>query len=358
MKEYLRLKNFWKNKKVFITGHTGFKGSWLCIFLNLMGSRVYGYSNNEKHSNYLFRKANLKKIIQKSINGDIRDYKKLKKNIHQIKPDVLIHFAAQSLVRKSYAEPVNTYDVNVMGTVNILDILNEVKTIKSSLIITTDKVYYNDNKKKLFKETDVLGGNDPYGNSKSCADIISNFYIQNIYKSRKSVAIVRSGNIIGGGDYAEDRIIPDYIRALKKNQSLKIRIPKAIRPWQHVVEPLYGYLLLSEQLYKDKSGNCSGAWNFGPNKGNNDTVIKMIKKFNSCFKNRVKLLIFKKSNKFYESKILMLDSSKAQKKLSWKSIISLNNAVKLTADWYLNVLNKKKPLDVSRQQILNYLKNI
>jgi len=357
MSEFTRLIRFWKNKKVFITGHTGFKGSWLCIFLNLLGARVYGYSNNDRSSNYLFRKANLKKIIQKSINGDIRDYKKLKKTINQIQPNILIHFAAQSLVRKSYVQPVNTYDVNVMGTVNILDILNGVKTIKSSLIITTDKVYYNENKKKLFKEIDTLGGNDPYSNSKACADIVSNFYIQNIYKDKKSVAIVRSGNIIGGGDFAKDRIIPDFIRALNKNQKLKIRIPKAIRPWQHVVEPLYGYLLLSEKLYKDKKRKYNGAWNFGPNKENNETVIKIITKFNSFFNNKIKLLTLKKSNKLYESKVLMLNSSKAHKYLSWKSIISLDKALKLTANWYLSVL-KKKPLDVTREQIIIYLKNI
>jgi CDP-glucose 4,6-dehydratase len=245
-----------------------------------------------------------------------------------------------------------------MGTVNILNILNEIKTIKSSLIITTDKVYHNDNKKKLFKESDKLGGNDPYGNSKSCADIIANFYISNFYKKKKFVAIVRSGNIIGGGDYAQDRIIPDYIRALKKNRSLKVRIPEAIRPWQHVIEPLYGYLLLVEKLYKSRNANLSSAWNFGPSKKNNETVIKMIRRLNYNFKNKVKIIINKKPNQLYESKILMLNSEKAKKQLSWNSLISLSNAIKLTYEWYDRAINSNDYLNITRNQIVNYLKKI
>jgi CDP-glucose 4,6-dehydratase len=358
MSKIKKLSNFWKNKKVFITGHTGFKGTWLCIFLDILGAKVYGYSNHEKISSFFYKKANIKKVIQKSINGDIRDYKKLKASINKIKPQVLIHFAAQSLVRKSYMDPVTTYDVNIMGTVNILNIVNEIKTIKSSLIITTDKVYHNDNKKKLFKENDKLGGNDPYGNSKSCADFIANFYISNFYKNKKSVAIVRSGNIIGGGDYAQDRIIPDFIRALKKNRSLKIRIPRAIRPWQHVMEPLYGYLLLAEKLYKSRNTNLSGAWNFGPNKKNNETVIKMIRRLNCNFNNKVRIIINKKPNQLYESKILMLNSEKAKKQLSWNSLISLSNAIKLTYEWYERAINSKDYLNITRNQIVNYLKKI
>jgi CDP-glucose 4,6-dehydratase len=358
MDKIKKLSNFWKNKKVFITGHTGFKGTWLCIFLNIFGAKIYGYSNHDRKSNFFFKKGNIKKIINESINGDIRDYKKLKASINKIKPQILIHFAAQSLVRKSYIDPVDTYDVNIMGTVNILNIINEFKSIKSSLVITTDKVYQNTNKKKLFKETDKLGGNDPYGNSKSCADIIANYYIRNFYKKTNSVAIVRSGNIIGGGDYAEDRIIPDYIRALKKKQSLKIRFPEAIRPWQHVMEPLYGYLLLAKKLYKNKSVNLNSAWNFGPNKQNNETVIKLIKRLNYYFKNKVKIKIRKKYNRLYETKILMLNSAKAKKELSWKSIISLSNAIKLTYEWYDHVINKKDFLNITRNQIINYLKKV
>jgi len=358
MNKIEKLSRFWKKKRVFITGHTGFKGTWLCIFLNILGAKVYGYSNDDSTSNFFFTKGNIKNIIHDSITGDIRDYKKLKTTINKTKPQILIHFAAQSLVRKSYIEPVNTYDVNIMGTVNILNIINNVKTIKSSLIITTDKVYQNDNQKKLFKESDKLGGNDPYGNSKSCADLIANFYIRNFYKRKTSVAIVRSGNIIGGGDYAVDRIIPDYIRALKKNQSLKIRIPEAIRPWQHVIEPLYGYLLLAEKLYKSRNFKLNGPWNFGPNKENNETVIKMIKRLNYHFKNKVGIIINKKSNHLYESKILMLNSAKAKKELSWKSIISLSNAIKLTYEWYDQVVKQKDFLNITRNQIINYLKQI
>jgi CDP-glucose 4,6-dehydratase len=218
------LKKFWQGKKVFITGHTGFKGTWLSIFLKLLGAKVIGYSLKPSQKINFFDLANVKNFIDKSIIGDIRDYKKLKKSICETSPDIIVHMAAQSLVRTSYEDPKYTYEVNTLGTINILDILNSLNFIKVGLIITTDKVYLNYNKKLFFKETDRLGGFDAYSNSKACAELAVNSYINSFFKGKKIfVATARAGNVIGGGDFSKDRIIPDYIRSFK-NKKIFLKI--------------------------------------------------------------------------------------------------------------------------------------
>ena len=239
------LRKFWKDKKVFLTGHTGFKGSWFSIFLNLLGAKVTGYSLKPSTKLNLFDLAKLNKELETSIIGDIRDYNKLKKSILKASPDFIVHMAAQSLVKESYVSPRYTYEVNTLGTINILNILNELNFIKFALIITTDKVYLNNNKKNYFKENDLLGGNDPYSNSKSCAELAVSSYDNSFFKEKKIfVATARAGNVIGGGDFSKDRILPDYFRSFLKNKKLILRSPNSIRPWQHVTEPLHGYLLL------------------------------------------------------------------------------------------------------------------
>jgi CDP-glucose 4,6-dehydratase len=358
MKKFKKLKKFWKGKKIFLTGHTGFKGSWLIIFLHLLGAKVFGYSIRDSH---LYKICNLKKIIKGSTYGDIRDYKKLKNSIINFNPDFIIHFAAQSLVKKSYLDPKNTYDVNIMGTVNILNILNEIKKVKATLIATTDKVYNNNNSIKYFKERDELFGNDPYSNSKACADSITNLYNFSFLKKKKlSVATARAGNVIGGGDNAIDRIVPDYIRCLKKKKNLVLRYPKSVRPWQHVIEPLYGYLLLLEKMFKKNSLPNDISWNFGPKKSNNKSVFKIIYILNNFFNNKVIVTLKKNKRKkeLYESKVLMLDSTKANKFLSWRGILSLKQTLKLIYSWTKEVLNKSNPLDACRKQILDYLNKI
>jgi len=354
--KFKKLKKFWKGKKIFLTGHTGFKGSWLIIFLNLLGANVFGYSIK---GSYLYRICNLKKIISGSERGDIRDYKKLKNSIIKFNPDFIIHFAAQPLVKKSYLDPKNTYDVNIMGTVNILNILNEIEKVKAALIVTTDKVYDNNNSIKYFKEANKLGGNDPYSNSKSCADSITNLYNFSFLRKKKIfVATARAGNIVGGGDNAADRIIPDYLRCLEKNKTLFLRYPKSIRPWQHVIEPLYGYLLLLEKLFKKKSLPLEISWNFGPKKSNNKSVFAIISILNNFFKNKVKVILNKNKKELYESKILMLDSTKADNFLSWRGMLSLKQTIKLIYSWTKEVSVKSNPLDVCKKQILDYLNKI
>jgi len=348
------LKKFWKNKKVFLTGHTGFKGTWFSIFLKLLGAKVAGYSLKSNQQPNFFDLVNLKSFIDKSTIGDIRDYQKLKKNIQEFSPDIVVHMAAQSLVRFSYEHPKYTYDVNTLGTVNILNILNELNFIKAGLIITTDKVYLNENKKSFFNEYARLGGLDPYSSSKACAELAVNSYINSFLKKKKIfVASVRAGNVIGGGDFSKDRIIPDYFRSFK-DKKIFLRSPNSIRPWQHVLDPLYGYLLLLMKLYQKKEYK-DYSWNFGPKKINNKSVLNVVNELNTHFNNSIKII--KKpilSKKYYESSVLMLDSTKARKTLHWEPKYNLKESLILVADWYKSFLQKKDLLVISKNQINSY----
>lgn len=349
------LQKFWKNKKVFLTGHTGFKGSWFCIFLNLLGAKVTGYSLRPQQKLSLFDLAKVNDLIDESVIGDIRDYTKLKKKISKFLPDFVVHMAAQSLVRDSYADPKYTYDVNTLGTVNILNILKDLNFIKSALIITTDKVYFNNNKKNYYKENDRLGGFDPYSNSKSCAELAVNSYNHSFFfKKNIFVATARAGNVIGGGDFSKDRILPDYFRSLSANKKLILRSPNSIRPWQHVIDPLYGYLLLLMKLYK-KEKFIGNSWNFGPNKSNNKSVSDIISAINKEFNNSVRVINKNSnSNKYHESKILMLNSEKSKKYLNWEPKYDLAESIKLMSLWHKEFLANKNILEISQKQIINY----
>jgi CDP-glucose 4,6-dehydratase len=355
--KFLILKKFWKNKKVFLTGHTGFKGAWFCIFLNLLGAKVRGYSLKPDKKYNLFNLAKINKLINSSIVGDIRNYDKLKKSIIEFSPDFIVHMAAQSLVGKSYSNPKYTYEVNTLGTINVLNVLNELNIIKSALIITTDKVYFNNNKKSYYKENNSLGGFDPYSNSKSCAELAVSSYAHSFFKKKNIfVATARAGNVIGGGDFSKDRILPDYFRSLSKNKRLTLRASNSIRPWQHVIDPLHGYLLLLMKLYK-KQKFVNNSWNFGPNKSNNQSVNQIINLINKEFNYSVKVI--KKnlnSKKYYESKVLMLNSAKAKKFLGWKAKYKLKESIKLISIWHKEFLRKKNILKISQKQITDYFK--
>ena len=353
--EFNKLRKFWKNKKVFLTGHTGFKGAWFTIFLNLLGAKVIGYSlKPEKNSFYNYAKIN--KFCEKIFYGDICNYKNLKKKILSTSPDILVHMAAQPLVRYSYDNPRYTYEVNTMGTINILSILNEINFVKTALFITTDKVYYNNNKKKFYVENDILGGKDPYSNSKALAELSIKSYYDSFLKEKKIyLAAARAGNVIGGGDFSEDRIVPDYFRSFKKKK-LYLRQPNSIRPWQHIIEPLYGYLILLEKLYKKKNYKQK-SWNFGPKKSNNKSVIKVINLLNKNFNNKIKIIKKLNKNKNYrESQVLMLNSTKAKKELKWKPKYNLSYSLKLVADWHRAHQSNSNLVEISQNQILNYFK--
>ena len=349
------LSKFWKGKKVFLTGHTGFKGSWFSIFLNLLGAKVVGYSLKPNVNPNLYDLAKLDKEIHKTIFGDIRDYSKLKNSIKKFSPDFIVHMAAQPLVRESYANPKYTYEVNTLGTVNILNILNEIKFIKSALIITTDKVYLNNNKKNYYKENNILGGFDPYSNSKSCAELVVNSYNRSFFEEKNIfVATARAGNVIGGGDFSKDRILPDYFRSLSKKKRLILRSPNSIRPWQHVIDPVYGYLLLLMKLCK-KEAITSNAFNFGPEKSNNKSVNDVINLINKDFNNSVRVIKKVNSpNNYHESKILMLNSDKSKKILNWQTKYNLEQSIKLTSFWFKEFFAKKNILKVTQNQIIKY----
>jgi CDP-glucose 4,6-dehydratase len=326
--------------------------------LNLLGAKVAGYSLKPNVNPNLYDLAKLDKEIYKSTFGDIRDYSKLKNSIKRFSPDFVVHMAAQPLVRESYINAKYTYEVNTLGTVNILNILNEIKFIKSALIITTDKVYLNNNKKNYYKESDILEGFDPYSNSKSCAELVVNSYNRSFFEKKNIfVATARAGNVIGGGDFSKDRILPDYFHSLSKKKRLILRSPNSIRPWQHVIDPLYGYLLLLMKLYKEGGGGAitSNGFNFGPKKSNNKSVNDVINLINRDFNNSVRVIKkVNSSNSYHESKILMLNSDKSKKILNWQTKYNLEQSIKLTSFWFKEFFAKKNILKVMQNQIIKY----
>ena len=264
--------NFWKNKKVLVTGHTGFKGSWLCLWLNKMGANVSGLSLNDPVSSpNMFSVLNIEKSV-KDERGDISDYETCIRTVTKHEPEIVFHLAAQPLVKLSYLDPLKTYNTNILGTANILEAIRHCESVKTIVVITTDKCYENIEKEYAYVETDSLGGFDPYSSSKACAEHIASAYYRSFFR-KKGVGLgtVRVGNVIGGGDWAMDRLIPDMIKSWSKNEKLFIRYPLATRPWQHVLEPLSGYLMLAEALWEEQE-RFSGPWNFGPAKNCVKTV--------------------------------------------------------------------------------------
>ena len=350
----MELKKFYKNKKVFITGHTGFKGGWLTSCLLNFGAKVTGFSKkDEKISSY-------KKICyhQKvnNIYSDILIYKLLKKKITKFKPDIIIHLAAQSLVSESYKDPYKTIETNVMGTLNIINISRSVKSLKSLVIITSDKCYLNKEFKKGYKEGDTLGGDDPYSASKASAELIFNAYAKSFlnYQRKYGFASARAGNVIGGGDWSKDRIIPDSIKSIINKKKLIIRNPNSTRPWQHVLEPVSGYLLLAKKLYEDKK-KFSGSWNFGPS--TRETMkVKNVVKLMFNYLNINKNFLTKKGN-FKEANLLKLNSNKAILFLRWKNRWNMKKSIQETAKWYKDYLTNKDVKKTSITQIKEYFNN-
>tara|TARA_B100000700_G_scaffold172993_1_gene191144 strand:+ start:106 stop:1170 length:1065 start_codon:yes stop_codon:yes gene_type:complete len=334
-------KNFWRGKKVFVTGHTGFKGSWLCIFLKHLGAEVTGYSLKPKLKQNLYDRAKIKSLLKKSIISDITDYQKLYSAIKKSKANIIFHLAAQPLVRYSYLEPKETFNVNVIGTLNILECIRNLKKIKSSIIITTDKVYDN-SKNKIFKETDILGGIDPYSSSKVCAEHVFTSYKNSFFKNLnlQRLATVRAGNVIGGGDYSEDRLIPDIYRFKKNNKKIILRNPSSVRPWQHVLEPLSGYLLLAEKLYNKKLKNVEQNWNFGPNISSCKSVKFIANYFSYALKLNVVTSKTKEKSFKPETSFLRLSNYKARKILKWKPRWNLEDSLKMIIQWNENVKYK------------------
>ena len=349
--------NFWKNKKVFVTGHTGFKGSWLCVLLNILGAKVTGYSLKPITKPNLFTLATISQVIEKSIIADVRNYNKLYQSIKKSNATIVIHMAAQPLVRHSYKNPKETFDTNFQGSLNILESVRRIKKVNSTIIITTDKVYDVYKKEKIFKETDSLGGLDPYSSSKVCIEHLCFSYIKSFFSnnSKQKVATVRAGNVIGGGDYSEDRLIPDIYRFAKKNKKIVIRNPFAVRPWQHVLEPLSGYLILIEKLHDKKIISLKPNWNFGPNISSCQSV-KYVANF---FSDTLNLKITTKDNTKNifkpETSILRLSNYKSKKYINWYPKWSLDKSLKKIIQWNKEI-KYKNSLDVCKDQILEFIK--
>ena len=349
------LKANFKNKKVLITGHTGFKGSWLSLWMYLNGAKVLGISDKINTKPSHFELLNLKnKITSRLI--DITDLSKLKKTFFNFKPDYVFHLAAQSIVKASYSEPNKTWRTNLIGTVNILECLRLTKKKIIAVMVTSDKAYKNLEITRGYNENDILKGDDPYGASKSSADIAISSYYKSYFSQDNTkvlISIARAGNVIGGGDWSPDRIMPDCIRSWSKNKKVTIRNPKSTRPWQHVLDITYGYMLLALKLKKNQKLNGE-AFNFGPDK-NNFKVIDLLKKIKLFWPN-VKWKVNRRK-KFKENNLLHLNSQKSKKVLQWKKLLNFNDSIKFTIEWYKYYLNNKSKISqFSLAQISEYQK--
>lgn len=348
----IKLERFYNKKKVVVTGATGFKGAWLCSWLLKLGANVYGIGYNPNKNKNLFYKLNLQKKIKLKI-FDIRDYLKTYKYLKRIKPSIIFHLAAQPIIYDSYKKPLLTFDINFRGSLNIVESIRNIKSIKSAVIVTSDKCYESNNSSKGFKESDILGGIDPYSASKSSTEIMTRAYRESFFKKNnvRGISTARAGNVIGGGDWSSKRLIPDCIRSLLKNKTIEIRNPNYNRPWQHVLEPLKGYLILAFKQYMEPL-KYSGAWNFGT-KPNSLTNVKTIVNYIIKFWGKGKIKIEK--NNFYEQKNLQLNINKSKKFLQWQPTYNIKNSIKMTIDWYFRVLKKKEdPNKVTLDQILQY----
>jgi CDP-glucose 4,6-dehydratase len=345
-------KGFWRDRSVFVTGHTGFKGGWISLWLSNLGAKVHGYSLIPPTTPNFFSETRLERRMQSSTIGDIRDLTKLISALQTVKPSVVIHMAAQPLVRESYVSPVDTFSTNVIGTVNLLEAVRLVDTVEAIVNITSDKCYENQEWARSYRETDRLGGHDPYSSSKACAELVTATYRKSfLAEAGIQLASVRAGNVIGGGDWATDRLIPDFLRAVDARKSLSIRSPHAIRPWQHVLEPLSGYLLLAERLVTEGS-KFAEAWNFGPEETDSKPVSWILDRL--CEKVLGANWVLDRSPQPHEASVLKLDSVKAKTQLNWAPRWSLETALDKTVEWHQSWNEGQSMAEISVQQIEAY----
>ncbi len=353
--------NVYQNRKVLITGHTGFKGSWLCLMLNQLGADVYGYALEPPTQPSLFYEAKIDKLITSYI-GDIRDLAYLQEVMQKVHPEIVIHMAAQPLVRDSYKIPVETYSINVMGTVHLLEACRNTPSVKAIVNVTTDKCYENKEWHWGYRENEPMGGYDPYSNSKGCSELVTSSYrnsffnIKNYEIHRVALASARAGNVIGGGDWANDRLIPDFIRSISKGEKLRIRSPYAIRPWQHVLEPLNGYLTLAAKLFTDGALFAQG-WNFGPDDNDAKNVEWITKSICDLWGEGASFEIDSNPQP-HEANYLKLDCSKAKTELGWYPIWNIQTTLKKIVDWNKAYNAGADVREFSKSQILEYFNSI
>ena len=347
-----KVANFYKNKRVFITGHTGFKGKWLTAVLLKFKTKIIGYSLNDKNKKNYENFLDYKKV--KNIYGNVSDYNNLREKIKVAKPDIIFHLAAQPLVSDSYLKPLNTFKTNFLGSINIFEIARNLK-IKSVVVITSDKCYLNKEILRGYKENDQLGGKDPYSASKASVEIAFEAFLKSFFLKEKKIGIAtaRAGNVIGGGDWSKDRIIPDCVKTIIKDKDMIIRSPKSTRPWQHVLEPISGYLVLAKRLYKYPK-KYSGSWNFGPRHSETKKVIEVAKIIINKIYSKKKIKIIFKKGKFKEANLLKLNSNKANKYLGWSTRWSMVKGLNKTAEWYNSYVRKEDTKLVTANQIEDY----
>lgn len=344
--------SFWAGKRILITGNTGFKGSWLSALLLSFGAEVFGYAKDDGNPEILFRSAGLAGDVETE-RRDIRDIESLRSTLLRSRCEIVIHMAAQALVLDSYENPVETFGVNVLGTATVLEAVRDSATIRTCLIVTSDKCYDLTDRIWGYRENEPLGGRDPYSASKGCAEIVTASFAASFFESKQAVSILsaRAGNVIGGGDWSRNRLVPDAIRAMRAGIPLVIRSPHAIRPWQHVLEPLSGYLALIEASYGDDPP--SGAWNFGPSSESEQTVSWVLSRLSEASDGKLRWEI--DVSPVYESNILRLDSSKARVAFGWKSRLKIDSALRQTYDWYANEGIGVAPRSLMEGDIAAYL---
>jgi CDP-glucose 4,6-dehydratase len=355
-------RNFWSGRRVFVTGHTGFKGSWLCAWLERLGAQVTGFALAAPTQPSLFEEAALAQGMT-HVEGDVRDVVAVREAMTRAQPEVVFHLAAQSLVRPSYAEPVETFATNVMGTVHVLDAARHVGSVRALVNVTSDKCYENRETNRAYAEGDALGGRDPYSNSKACSELVTMAYRQSFFApgdgavASAGIASARAGNVIGGGDWALDRLVPDLLRAFERGVPAIVRSPNSVRPWQHVLEPLAGYLALAERLYAEPQ-HYAGAWNFGPRPEDMRPVHEMATALTSAYGGEASFVVQTEAGMPHEAGLLLLDASKARGALGWDSALELDEALVWIAEWHRAWRSGASAKDITLDQIARYEQRI
>lgn len=347
----------WKGLPVLVTGHTGFKGGWLSLWLTRLGAEVHGYALDPTVPADLFGAAEVSSLLASDTRADIRDLDRLKQVVRNVRPVALFHLAAQPLVLDGYAAPVETFDVNVLGTAKVLEAARSSEALKAVVVVTTDKVYQNREWLHPYRENDPLGGHDPYSASKAAAEIVTASYRDSFFggvEHPARVATARAGNVIGGGDSAPNRLIPDCFRAFETNEPIQLRYPQAVRPWQHVLEPVSGYLMLAEQLLGDEGQTFARAWNFGPDADSDSTVGDVARLTCRLMGDEDRLRLPSEPATLHEAGLLRLDSTLARTRLSWRPVWGLDQAVGRTVDWRRALLEGADMRAFSAAQIDDY----
>jgi CDP-glucose 4,6-dehydratase len=344
--------NIYKGKRVLITGHTGFKGGWLSTWLHLLGADIYGYALDPLHEQGIYSMSGISSKINDH-RGDIKDKSKLSDYVNYIKPDFIFHLAAQPLLLESYKNPVETFEINTLGTVNVLEAIRQCPTVKAGVFITTDKCYENKEWVWGYRENEPMGGHDPYSASKGAAELVISSYRESFFreKGKTAIASARAGNVIGGGDWADFRLVPDIFRAIESGKTIELRNPNATRPWQHVLEPLSGYLLLGAKLFEHPQ-RFAEAWNFGPFVHEIHSVADVVKEIIK-YTGKGDFKDVSDSDKLHEANLLMLDISKANQKLGWYPVLNFKETIQMTSDWYMK-FRDTDVFELTKKQILTY----